>query len=484
MASFKKEMVSGVFYTAVAKYSGVIIQLGIAAILARLLTEDDFGIVAIATVIIAFFSIFSDLGIAPAIVQKKDLADEDLNNIFTFTTWSGIVLSLLFFFSSELISSFYETDELIVICKLLSINLLFASINIVPNALLLKAKRFKFIAIRTLSVQIICGIIAVLAALYGAGLYALLVNPILSSIILFFINYSQNRLKIRLNTGISSLKKIFSYSAYQLGFNIINYFSRNLDKLLIGKYISKGQLGFYEKSYRFMMLPLQYITNVVTPVMHPIFSEYQNDTRQIADNYLKVIKPLAFIGFPLSVLLWFTSSELILIVFGEHWIPSVPVFRILTISVWAQIIMSTSGSIFQAANATKTMFWCGVISTAMNIGAICTGIFCFGTIEAVAWGITISFIFNFLICYGMLYGITLKVSWAPFWKTFISPVIMSVILCASLMATDYLLADNIGRLISLIIKCSISLIIFIAYIQLTGAYDIRRLFKKVTKKES
>src|SRR5699024_4389501 len=111
---------------------------------------------------------------------------------------------------------------------------------------------------------------------------------------------------LEMTWGIPSIRKIFKFSAYQFIFNIINYFSRNLDKLLIGKYMGMSPLGYYEKSYRLMMLPLQNITHVITPVMHPIFSDYQHDLNHLAGAYEKIIRLLAFIGLPLSVFLWFS----------------------------------------------------------------------------------------------------------------------------------------------------------------------------------
>ena len=183
MTSTKKELLSGVFYTAIAKYSGIIVSLVVAGILARLIDPEDFGVVAIATVIISFFNIFSDLGIAPAIIQNKTLLKKDFSNIFTFTLWLGISIAILFFLSSWPISHFYNNNTLLTICQLLSLNLFFASANIVPNALLFKKKEFKFIAYRSLTIQIIGGSMAIIAALMGAGLYALVINPILSSIL-------------------------------------------------------------------------------------------------------------------------------------------------------------------------------------------------------------------------------------------------------------------------------------------------------------
>ena len=100
MSKTKKELLSGIYYTSIAKYIGIIISLIVSGILARLIEPKEFGIVAIATVIISFFSIFSDLGIAPAIIQNKELTNKDLSHIFSFTVWLGVTISILFFLSS------------------------------------------------------------------------------------------------------------------------------------------------------------------------------------------------------------------------------------------------------------------------------------------------------------------------------------------------------------------------------------------------
>ena len=165
-------------------------------------------------------------------------------------------------------------------------------------------------------------------------MYALIVNPILSSVLLFVLSYRAYPQRLRPTFGLDAIRKIFSFSAYQFLFNAINYFSRNLDKLLIGKYMGMTPLGYYEKSYRLMMLPLQNITHVISPVMHPVFSEFQHDLQRVRTSYEKIVRLLAFIGFPLSVFLWFAAQEVVLIIFGSQWMPSVPVFRILSLSCW------------------------------------------------------------------------------------------------------------------------------------------------------
>ena len=142
--------------------------------------------------------------------------------------------------------------------------------------------------------------------------------------------------------------------------------------------------------------------------MHPVFSNFQDDPLKLALSYEKVIRILAFIGFPLSVLLWFCAKEITLILFGDQWLPSVPVFQILSLSVGIQIILSTSGSIYQAANDTKSLFICGVFSALLNVSGILAGIFIFKSLEAVAWCICATFAINFIQCYVWMYKVTLK----------------------------------------------------------------------------
>ena len=254
-----RQLASGVFYTSIAKYAGIVVTLVVSGVLARLFTPEEFGVVNIATVVIAFFAIFSDLGIGPAVIQHKNLDKRDLGGIFSLTLWSGAFMALLFFAASGLIASFYDDSaELRNILRILSANLFFAAANIVPNGLILKEKRFRFAAVRSLSVQVVGGAAAIVAAYAGAGIYALTINPVFSSLMLFVINYRQNPLSVHLKPGKAAIGKVFSFSAYQFSFQLLNYFSRNLDKLLMGRYMSLSQLGYYDKCCRCKISPTSY----------------------------------------------------------------------------------------------------------------------------------------------------------------------------------------------------------------------------------
>lgn len=477
--SVKRELASGVFYTSIAKYAGIVVTLAVTGVLSRLFTPEQFGVVNIATVVIAFFAIFSDLGIGPAVIQHKHLGKSDLSGIFSLSVWSGAVMALLFFAASGMIASLYgDSETLRNILRILALNLFFAAANIVPNALILKEKRFRFAAMRSLAVQVAGGTAAIAAAYAGAGIYALTINPVFSSLMLLAINYRQNPLPLRLRPGREAIGKVFSFSAYQFSFQLINYFSRNLDKLLMGRYMSLTQLGYYDKSYRLMMLPLQNIAFVVSPVMHPVFSELQHDKARLAASYGKVLRLLAFVGMPLSAVLFFTASELMLLIFGPQWGPSVAAFRILALSVGIQILMSTSGSIFQAANATRMLFLCGVFSATLNVAAICTGIFAYGTTQAVAACITLSFAVNFVQCFDALFRLTLHSGAGAFWRSLLSPLAATAAVCVPLGAIEWLL-PAMPLAVSLAVKCAAALVVWIAYLHLFSEYDLKAIVSRL-----
>ena len=189
MASVKKELTKGVFWIAVAKYSGIVIQLLISAILARKITPAAFGTVAIAMVVLHFLSILADIGIGPAVVQYKQLTKQHLNSLFTLTIYLGVALTVALYLLSGVIAEYYENVTLQHVCQWMALVIFFQSLNVVPNSLLRKDKRFRTIAIRTLLFQVLSGSVAVWGALNGWGIYALLVSPILTSVGLFFVNY-------------------------------------------------------------------------------------------------------------------------------------------------------------------------------------------------------------------------------------------------------------------------------------------------------
>jgi teichuronic acid exporter len=473
-------MLKGIFYTAIAKYSGVLISLVIGAILARLLTPEEFGIVALVFVFVTFFNLLGNFGLGPAIVQRKDLSSRDIRSIFSFSLLLAIILSLAFYLSAGWIANFYNEPVLIPIVRILSLSILFNVLRIVPGALFVKKLEFKKIGIINLSVQLLSGIITIILAYSDFGYFALVYKSVLDGVFLFGIYYILNPIRPVIQIIISPIKKIASFSIYQFGFNFINYFSRNLDNILIGKYLGNSALGYYNKSYGLMMLPVGNLTNVITPVLHPVLSNHQDDKPYIYRAYIRVIKILAMIGFPLSVYLYFAAPELIMVIYGSQWRESVPVFQILAFTIGFQICLSSSGSIFQAIDRTDLLFLSGGISACLMISGITYGIFVGKSIEAVGFGLIGAFVLNFFQGFYLLIHYALNQSFIDFMKSFLMPIFVSI-----LVFVCYYFLDNIifpTHLLGLVFKSLIfGILLILAFL---SSKDTRNfLFNKLMPKK-
>ena len=458
MSEIRKNIVSGIFYTALSRYSSIVARIFISAILARLLTPAEFGVVAIISVFITFFTLLSSFGIGPAIVQHKSLTGEDLSSIFSFSIALGLFLSAVFFFAAPIIASFYNEPVLIPLSRLMALAILFNSLKIVPNALNVKKLRFKEIGIVTVIISIIGGIVAIILAYLGFSYYALIINSILTSFLTLIVFYIMEPVIPSLRLHINPLREIAKFSTFQFFFNFINYFSRNLDNLLIGKYFSPSALGYYDKSYRLMLMPVQNLTFVITPVLHPVLSNYQNETKIIYDTYYKIIRLLAIIGFPLSVFLYFNASEIINIIYGPQWEQSIPVFKLLALTIGTQIVLSTTGSIFQATNRTDLLFYAGLVGAVFVIGGIIYGVFIGKSLVSVGYGLLFAFSVNFFVAFYLLIVKSLKQSLINFLKLFIFPLILSLGIGVALWLVSRIMINNI--FISFALKSGVTIIVF------------------------
>ena len=479
MSSIKSEIKKGVFWTAVAKYSGLAISLVVTAILARNISPSAFGTMAIAGVITAFLELFVNMGFGTAIVQFKNLTERQINSLFLVGGLLGITLSAILFFSASLIAEYYHDNDLTIICRLLCLCMLFNALNVVPNGLMMKHKRFKTVAIRTLSFQILSGIASVWGALNGWGIYALIISPIITAVGVFCFNFYNYPQRFFINMDWSAIRTVWSYSSFQFLSYFSNYFSRNLDKLIIGKYFSMAQLGYYEKSYRLMQLPLQNITFVISPVLHPILSSLQDQKQELGAKNLKLTKFLSELSFPIGIALYFCAYEVVMILFGKDWAASVPVFQILALSLPLQMILSTSGAIYQAAGKTNHMFYVGLCNTIVTVLGFLIAAIWFKTIEAMAWAWNITLLINFIDSYMVMNCRTLGFPAIKFFQSLIPQIINSTITTATAYFIIKLLpVENV--FLSLLFKCAVIAVLTLAMGTMLKQYNPSRIVRHMT----
>lgn len=415
---------------AAARYSTLLLRTLFNAVLARILVPEDFGIVAITAVFTTFFSLLADMGLGAGIIQNKELTRNDIGGIFAFSLRLGIVLAAAFALFSLPMSFFYGRSELIPVGMLLSIQLFFNTLNVVPNALLLKQKEFKKVALRILCACLLSGTIGILLALAGLKFYALVIQAILDAAFIFGWNYFSTRPPMARKPDRESLGKIRSYSGYLFGFNLINYFARNMDNLLIGKVMGAAPLGYYDKSYKLMLYPVNNLTHVITPVLHPILSEHQDDKPYIYDKYLQVVKVLSLLGAFITPFFWFASDEVIRILYGSQWEAAIPCLRWMSLAMWAQMILSSSGTIFQSLGDTRRLLMSGSMNAVLVVAFIVAGLV-EGSIVAVARNVAIAYNLQFVATFYILVHLSFGLHTRDFLKKLLPHVgIMAIVTMA------------------------------------------------------
>lgn len=467
MAGSSKSIKKATLITAISKYSIVVMNLLFNAILSRLLTPDDYGIVAILTVFTNFFVLFSDMGMGAAVIQNKDLSKEDENRIFSFSIGLGIALAIIFSLFSILLVQIYNNTVYYILGPLLSISLMFNTFNMVPNAILLKEKKFLLAGIRNIASNIFCYMIAILIALLGGNYYAIVLQSIFSSLTLFLWNLKSSSLKMQFKNMGVSIKKIWNFSLFQFLFSLINYFTRNLDNLFVGYFFGQKKLGYYDKAYRLMRYPVENLTNTLTPSLQPILSDYQDDNAYILKKYNQIAKLLFLVGVYVAVLCFYAPREIVLLFFGRQWENAVLCFQILSLPIVLQLVNGLGGSIYQSLNKTKYLFINGIISAVILVLSIIVGII-LGSIESLAFSYSIGFCITFFVCEWCLAKFCFHTSVFNLLKVFIREFLIFVILFVAM----YFVPSFESLILSFVLKFTICTIIYVIMLILTKEYRV------------
>lgn len=260
---------------------GQIISFGVTitttVVLARLLSPDDYGLIAIVTAFYAFFLVFSDFGFSVSLIRKQDLVNSEVSTMLWLNNLISLSFTILFFIFSFFIANIYEDNRLDLIIQVFSIVFIIGGLSAVHNAILIRQMKFKIIVLANIISAITGMTIAIASAFYGLGYWALVINILVVTLVksIYLIKYLNWYPKFEWNKKY--IKEHFNFGKDLTAFNLVNYFSRNLDNLLIGKFYSLDLLGFYSKAYQLLLMPVQQIRGPIYNVSMPVLSSLKND---------------------------------------------------------------------------------------------------------------------------------------------------------------------------------------------------------------
>ncbi|MDJ0645031.1 MAG: lipopolysaccharide biosynthesis protein [Flavobacteriaceae bacterium] len=332
MGSLKQKSINGVIWTLIEKFGIQFIKLILGVILARLLTPSDYGLIGMITVFFAIARIFIDSGFGMAYIQKKDANDEDASTIFYFNLAVSTFFYGVMWFSAPWISDFYEQDQLVSLIRTMSIVLIFNSFGLIQLTKLKKDVNFKKRTLLILISAILATSSGIAAALLDYGVWSLVIQEIVRAVVKnvgLWIFYKWRPL---MHFNINSLKSLFSFSVWALLSSILTAVFNNIYLVVIGKFFSAAQLGFYTKANQFQKMISHTPSNAIGSVAFPVFSKLQDNNNSLKESARKFNTHSIFFIAPIAAIFFIIAKPFFLVLLTEKWLPMVPYFQLLLLA--------------------------------------------------------------------------------------------------------------------------------------------------------
>lgn len=298
-------------------------------IMARILTPADYGLVGMLAIFIAVSQSLIDSGFSQALIRKQDRSEIDNSTVFYFNIGVGLVLYFLLFFSSPLIASFYNEPRLIPITRIIGLSLVFNSLAVVQRALLTINLDFKTQAKASFVGAIISGIIGIGMAYTGFGVWAIVWQQISNLAIITILLWILSHWKPILSYSWKSFRELFGFGSKLLASGLLETIFRNIYLIVIGKFFSASDLGYYTRAHQFTDFASSNITGIFQRVTYPVLCTIQNDDTRLTDVYRRLLKTSAFIIFPLMMGLAAVAKPMVISFLTEKWLFSALLIQIL-----------------------------------------------------------------------------------------------------------------------------------------------------------
>lgn len=344
-------------------------------ILARLLLPEDFGLVGMVTAFTGFANIIKEMGLSMAVIQKEHITHKQVSNLFWINVLICFFIGILFSLLSPLIVTLYHHDTRIYpIIFSYAFSIFISGFSIQHNALMTRKMLFTALAKVNIFSTFLSVCFGIAAGLLGLGYWAIV---ILNFSLIFFSTcfvWIWCDWRPSFPSKNQKIKGFLKFGAGLSGTNIITYFSRNSDDIIIGRMLGPASVGFYSKAYQLLMLPINQLRAPLTAVAIPALSALKNDAARFSNYYKKYIFILAYFSMPLVICLGIFSKELILLVLGPQWVESSYLFQILAFAGFILPVSNSRGMVMIAMGQTKRLFFMVSVMTLVTVGGFFVGI--------------------------------------------------------------------------------------------------------------
>lgn len=390
--SLKKKTVKGVAWTSLNQAVSLGFGFVIGVILARLLSPSDYGLLAMIGVFNAIAMAFINSGFGNALIRKPDLIEDDNTTAFIFNIFAGLLLYGVIWIIAPWVAKFYDKPILASLLRAEGILLIIISFRIVQNTQLSRALNFKAKTIINLSSQVLAGIIAILAAYKGFGVWSLVIQHLMGGVTELVLLWIISPWRPRGNWNKKSFSYLWGYGSKLLASGLLDTVYGNIYPIVIGKFYSAADLGQYTRAKQYAGLPSGTLTGVIQQVTFPVLSQIQEDDSRLASSYRRMLRFTVFLVFPIMIGMAVLAHPLVISLVTDKWAQCVPYLQVICFaSMWYPVhainlnLLQVKGrsdlflrlEIIKKAIITMAIFICvpfGIMG--ICIGSVCTSLIC------------------------------------------------------------------------------------------------------------
>jgi len=455
-ANLKDRTFSSIAWSGSIQSASQVINFCLGIVLARLLTPEDFGLMATMLAFISIAQLFSDFGLSAGLIQKDAVSKEEAFSCVVFNLLIGCTIAIIVALFNSEIANFYNEERLNTIVLTIAPLFFITSLSSVPQALLSRELAHKYLSFIDLIAVISGTITAVILAFYEFGIWSLVVQQYVYSILRMILLVIKSKLawgKFRYN----SIKSIFGFSASVFATRFIQTIAQQTDKVLVGKYLGTQQLGLYSRAFHLTTFPINNVTRVVNNVMFPALSKIKNDPERVTIVYLRIVGYVAVLTFPMLAGFAYLSEEIIYVLLGEKWLSMHSYFRFFSIICMLSTIGQMSTSFFLSQGKAHLHLKLNLFTQSVKIAFLLIGV------NWGASGVLLAFACATILSFSStIYLLSKFLSFRlmDLIKTFAKTVFITITMIVLLFSIN--IATSIdGSLLTLIINSSAGFIIYI-----------------------
>ncbi len=476
-SSLKKKSILAIIWSGADLLLRQGFQFVVAIILARILSPEQFGTIALLYLFTGIASTFVDCGFSAALIQRKDTNIVDESTVFWFNLLMGLVMTLFLWCIAPWITKFYQIEELLVITRFLAFTIIINALGSVHNILFVKKLNFKSIMKINVVASLSSGLLAIYLAKEGYGIWALVSQELLACIITTLLLWVFSSWRPQLVFSLQSAKNLFGFGAYLMAANLLDTTYNKLYTILIGKIYGIGDLGIYERANNTQKIPVNLLSGIFARVAFPIFSAANDDIEKLKKGGQLAVRGLMLINVPIMLGLLATADNFILTLFGEKWLSSVPLLQVLCISgiFWPLHVVNLE--LLKAQGFSNLFFRLEVIKKIGGTLFLVTGIFYYGVL-GLAWSVA-AFSLVGLFINAFYTGKHLDYGAIKQLKDILTIVLISILMAAvTIYAGHFFINSAIMVLFQQVIVGACMYILFCVIFQIKAYKALLRLFSR------